>query len=92
MSRDKHVKAIQKRLLVQLFLIVAGLAAPGLAADAITGEWEMTMDFGGRKMFATLTIAQNDDGSYTGKWGSEELSDVDDGTWLTVDEGGGVTF
>jgi len=47
-----------------------------LAAEDITGEWEMTMEFGGRPSFATLSIAKQADGSFTGKWGSSDLSDV----------------
>ena len=46
------------------------------AAEEITGEWQMTMDFGGRESFATLSIAKKADGTLTGKWGSRELSDV----------------
>ena len=34
------------------------------------------MDFNGREMLATLTIAKKPDGSLAGKWGSAELSDV----------------
>lgn len=55
-----------------------------LAAEDITGEWEMTMDFGGRNTFATLTITEKDDGTLAGKWGSRDLSDVKfDGEKLT---------
>ena len=46
------------------------------AAEDITGQWEMTMDFGGRESFAMLTISKNADGSLAGKWGSDDLSDV----------------
>ncbi|MGD2093775.1 MAG: hypothetical protein PVH77_02085 [Phycisphaerales bacterium] len=45
-------------------------------AGDITGEWEMKMDFGGRESFATLTISKNADGALSGKWGSQDLSDV----------------
>ena len=47
-----------------------------LAAEDITGEWEMKMDFGGRESFATMTISKKADGSLAGKWGSGELTDV----------------
>ena len=54
------------------------------AAEDIVGEWEMKMDFGGRDSFATLSITKNDDGTYSGKWGSSDLSDVKfDGEKLT---------
>jgi hypothetical protein len=55
-----------------------------LAAEDITGQWEMTMDFGGRPSFATLTIAKSSDGALTGKWGAGELTNVKfDGQKLT---------
>jgi len=46
------------------------------AAEDITGQWEMKMEFGGRESFATMTISKKADGSLTGKWGSDELKDV----------------
>jgi len=46
------------------------------AAEDITGEWEMKMEFGGRESFATMTISKKADGSLTGKWGSGELTNV----------------
>jgi len=46
------------------------------AAEDITGEWEIKMDFGGRDSFATLSISKKADGSLAGKWGSQDLSDV----------------
>jgi len=46
------------------------------AAEEITGDWEMKMDFGGRERFATLSISKKADGTLTGKWGSGELTDV----------------
>ncbi len=46
------------------------------AAEDITGQWEMKMEFGGRESFATMTISKKADGSLTGKWGSGELTDV----------------
>jgi len=46
------------------------------AAEDITGQWEMKMDFGGRDSFATVSISKQADGSLTGKWGSTDLSDV----------------
>jgi len=62
-----------------LFLAaVLALAIPASQAFAqeITGPWEMTMSFGGRPSYATLTISRNADGSLAGKWGSDELSNV----------------
>jgi hypothetical protein len=46
------------------------------AADGVTGDWEITMEFGGRPSFATLSIAEKADGALRGKWGSSELSNV----------------
>jgi hypothetical protein len=47
-----------------------------VAAQEITGQWEMTMEFGGRPSYATLTISKNADGTLAGKWGSNDLSNV----------------
>lgn len=47
-----------------------------VAAQEVTGRWEMTMDFGGRPSYATLTIERNADGTLAGKWGESELSNV----------------
>lgn len=46
------------------------------AADGITGDWEITMEYSGQQSFATLSIAEKADGTLTGKWGSSELSNV----------------
>jgi hypothetical protein len=46
------------------------------AAEDITGQWEMKMEFGGRESFATMTISKEADGSFAGRWGSNELSNV----------------
>ncbi len=76
--------AAGKILALTLLLAFAGPAVVALAAEDITGSWEMTMDFGGRPSFATLTITKNADGSLAGKWGSQDLSNVKfDGTKLT---------
>ncbi|OHB65653.1 MAG: hypothetical protein A2Y77_16535 [Planctomycetes bacterium RBG_13_62_9] len=67
-----------------MLLALAGPAVVALAAEDITGEWEMAMDFGGRQSFATLTISKNADGSLAGKWGSADLANVKfDGQKLT---------
>jgi hypothetical protein len=55
-----------------------------LAAEDISGEWELASDFNGRQMLSTLTIAKSADGTFTGKWGSTDLSNVKfDGQKLT---------
>ncbi len=46
------------------------------AADEVTGDWEITMEFNGRKSFAALSITRNQDGTLVGKWGRDELSNV----------------
>jgi hypothetical protein len=67
-----------------LLLACAGPAAWVGAAEEITGQWEMTMDFNGRPMLATLSVAQGPDGALTGKWGSGDLTNVKfDGQKLT---------
>ncbi len=47
-----------------------------VAAQDITGQWELTMERGGRPSYATLTISKNADGTLAGKWGSNDLSNV----------------
>ena len=73
-----------KVLVLMLALALAGPAALAGTAEDITGPWEMTLDFGGRPSFATLTISKNADGTFAGKWGSDNLSNVKfDGQKLT---------
>ena len=74
MSRVFH-KTIG-RTLVLISLVLLTQTSLVLAAEDITGQWEMTMNFGGRDSFAMLTITKNADGSLSGKWGSDDLSDV----------------
>ena len=74
MSRLNH-KTIGKTLIL-VCLISLVQTSLALAAEDITGEWEMTMDFGGRPSYAMLTISKNADGTLAGKWGSDDLSDV----------------
>ena len=74
MSRLNHKTIGKTLILVCLVLLVQTSLA--LAAEDITGEWEMTMDFGGRPSYAMLTISKNADGTLAGKWGSDDLSDV----------------
>lgn len=66
-SCTRTVALICLLLLVQTSLV---------AAQDITGEWEMTVEFGGRQTYATLTISKNPDGTLAGKWGSNDLSNV----------------
>ena len=68
-------KTICKTFILACLMLLAQ-ASLVLAAEDITGQWEMTMDFGGRESFAMLTISKNADGSLAGKWGSDDLSDV----------------
>lgn len=46
------------------------------AAEEIAGDWKMTTDFDGRESVSTLSIAKKDDGTLTGKLGSNDLSNV----------------
>jgi len=66
-SCTRTVALICLLLLVQTSLV---------AAQDITGEWEMTVEFGGRQTYATLIISKNADGTLAGKWGSNDLSNV----------------
>ena len=52
-----------RRTLIPVCLMLLVQTSLIWAAEDITGEWEMTMDFGGRESFAMLTISKNADGS-----------------------------
>jgi len=65
------------------FVLVLGIPQ-AYAAEDITGDWDMATEFGGRQSFATLTIVKKADGTYSGKWGRDDLSNVKfDGQKLT---------
>jgi hypothetical protein len=84
MGRTVCHAGVGRTLALVFLLACAGPAAVMLAADDVTGPWEMTMDFGGRPSYATLTITKNADGALAGKWGSDNLSNVKfDGQKLT---------
>jgi hypothetical protein len=84
MSHAARHTSVGKCLLAAVLLALMTGVPQALAAEDITGEWEVTMDFGGRPSYATLTITKNPDGTLAGKWGSEPLSDVKfDGQKLT---------
>lgn len=61
-----------------IFVCLLTLAQTSLlgATNEITGLWEARMDFNGRETFADLTISKQPDGSFSAKWGSDELADV----------------
>jgi len=63
------------RLICLICLVLLVQTSLVLSADQITGDWEIMMDFNGRQSFAMLSISKKD-GTLTGKWGSNELSDV----------------
>ncbi len=84
MNQVTFQKTLGKTLFLVLILALAAGTSPVLTAEDITGDWEITMDFGGRQSFAALSIAKKADGTFAGKWGSAELSDVKfDGQKLT---------
>jgi hypothetical protein len=75
MSRILHKKI--SRTVVPVCLVLLVQTSFALAAEDITGRWEMMMNIGGRDSYAILTISKNTDGSLAGKWGSRDnLSDV----------------
>ncbi len=86
MTVTKTASSVGTASRLSLFVALT-LAAPlsrALAADDVTGEWEMKMNFNDRESFATLSIAKKADGTLAGKWGSSELSSVKlDGGKLT---------
>jgi hypothetical protein len=84
MSHAMYRTSMGRRLLAAVLLtFLAGLPQI-VAAQDITGEWAVTMDFNGRPSYATLTLTKNPDGTLAGKWGSDALSNVKlDGQKLT---------
>jgi len=74
MSRILH-KTIGKTFILLCLMLLAQTSLVWAAED-ITGQWEMKMDFGGRDSFATVSISKQADGGLAGKWGSTDLSDV----------------
>ncbi|MEN6425246.1 MAG: hypothetical protein ABFE13_07780 [Phycisphaerales bacterium] len=84
MSHATHHTSATRRLLLMLGLVLA-LGIPQVcAAQGVTGDWDMAMEFGGRQSFATLSVAEKADGTFTGKWGRDDLSNVKfDGQKLT---------
>ncbi len=75
MNQQLNHKRIGKFIILTCLLLLFQTSYV-LAAEDITGQWEMKMDFGGRESFATMTISKKADGSLTGKWGSGDLTDV----------------
>jgi len=76
MSRTTHHTTANGRFILALGLVLMFVVPQAGAAEDITGDWDMTMEFGGRQSFATLSVAKSADGSFTGKWGRDDLSNV----------------
>ena len=76
MSRTTHHTTASWRFVLPLGLVLMFVVPQAGAAEDITGDWDMTMEFGGRQSFATLSVAKSADGSFTGKWGRDDLSNV----------------
>ncbi|MBN2131622.1 MAG: methyltransferase domain-containing protein [Sedimentisphaerales bacterium] len=64
-------------------VVLAMLAAPGAAApvkDALAGQWQVTVDYDGRKMASILSLSRSKQGQLGGRWisfwGASELNDV----------------
>jgi hypothetical protein len=62
---------------IRMYLILLSvISIPIWAADEITGDWDIHMDFGGRQSLASLSIAQKSDGTLRGWWGAGEVADI----------------
>ncbi|HNS20779.1 MAG TPA: hypothetical protein PKH24_09785 [Sedimentisphaerales bacterium] len=84
MSHATQHTRVPSRLFSILGLVLVLGTCQALAAEDIAGDWDMTMDFGGRSSFATLSITRQADGTLAGKWGRDALSNVKfDGQKLT---------
>ena len=64
------------RIVILICLMLLVQTSLVRAADGITGDWEIMMEYRGQQSFAALSIAEKADGALTGKWGSSELSNV----------------
>jgi hypothetical protein len=55
-------------------------ASAGAAKNGIAGDWQVTVDFEGRKMTSILSLSQDKEGKLAGKWisfwGVTELRDL----------------
>jgi len=76
MSHAARQTSISKCVFLAALLVLAGWVMPVLAAEDVTGEWTMTMEFNERQSTATLMIAKNADGTLSGRWGGSDLSNV----------------
>lgn len=83
----KSAFPMSKILCTLLVICVGSVATSGTAnaADPPRGDWEMTVQLGGRQNISTMSIERADDGKLVGTWstqrGEEQLVDVtfDDG-------------
>jgi hypothetical protein len=75
------------RFLLAILGLVSAVGIPqAYAAEDITGNWDMAMEFGGRQSFATLSITKSPDGTLAGKWGRDPVSNLKfDGQKLTFE-------
>lgn len=69
-----HVK-IRKPVII-ICLLLSWQASFVFAAEDITGQWEIKIDYHGLERLAKLSFSRNADGSLVGKWGSNDLADV----------------
>lgn len=74
---------IQAKVGACILVVLAMLAAQGSAAppkDTLAGNWQVTVDFDGRKMASILSLSRNKQGEFAGRWislwGASELSDI----------------
>jgi len=74
---------IQAKVGACILVVLAMLAAQGSAVppkDTLAGNWQVTVDFDGRKMASILSLSRNKQGEFAGRWislwGASELSDI----------------
>lgn len=81
-----NAHSLARPCLAALALCLLAVSSPAGAQESIDGEWDVTVDWGGRSTFATLELARGADSAYSGHWGSSELQNVRfDGKKLTFD-------
>ena len=75
MSQMLNHKTSGKSIVLICFILLLQTSLV-LAAEEITGDWEMMMDNNGRKSYAMLSIKKAEDGALSGTWGSTEISNA----------------
>ncbi len=75
MNKVRILTTVSKSIIVACLLLLFQTSFV-IAAEDITGEWELKIDRGGLENFATLSISRKADGTLSGKMRFSELADI----------------